>query len=216
MCSGRRNVYRPYSFVDLLASKDAASRLQTHTHARANIRSRLGLMFDVRRIDDQVLGACPHRVVPPMHRGAHTSGGSGLRAMDSWGCKGPRPHDDGRARFHKTTLCRFFASGRCMHGRRCSFAHGVQDLQPRPELFKTKFCMQFLASGVCFSGDGCRFRVSEFGVSQLLGIRWDREGDPTGVRQEGHLLTIPSTTPDAGTLLAGRSDLNLRIPRGSV
>lgn len=42
----------------------------------------------------------------------------------------------GQARFHKTMLCKYSPASRCKRGQFCPFAHGVDELRPRPELRK--------------------------------------------------------------------------------
>jgi len=57
----------------------------------------------------------------------------------------------------KTKLCKYFFNGRCMHGVKCNFAHGSEELQTQPNLFKTELCTDFMQSGACRFGGTCRF-----------------------------------------------------------
>ena len=43
----------------------------------------------------------------------------------------------------QTELCAFFSRGRCIRGNRCNFAHGIAELRPRPDLYKTKLCSSY-------------------------------------------------------------------------
>jgi len=55
----------------------------------------------------------------------------------------------------KTKLCIFNAQSRCDRGVECPFAHSQAELQPVPDLVKTKLCHKFF-SGHCTS-KRCRF-----------------------------------------------------------
>lgn len=56
----------------------------------------------------------------------------------------------------KTKLCRFYARGMCTRGTACAFAHGDDELQPEPDLSRTKPCPVLLNTGVCEDPD-CTF-----------------------------------------------------------
>ena len=57
---------------------------------------------------------------------------------------------------HRTRLCTFFARGRCNRGDMCTFAHGLVDLKPKPDLTQTKLCPM---RGRC-KNQHCRFAHS--------------------------------------------------------
>lgn len=59
-------------------------------------------------------------------------------------------------KFHKTTLCAFHQQGKCKRGAACHFAHGELELQPLPNLYRTKLCPRLLSSGTCPDPD-CRY-----------------------------------------------------------
>lgn len=48
-----------------------------------------------------------------------------------------------REQFHKTRMCVFYRKNKCFLGSSCPFAHNKQELQPAPDLAKTKLCFNF-------------------------------------------------------------------------
>mmetsp|Transcript_118146 Transcript_118146/g.328487 ORF Transcript_118146/g.328487 Transcript_118146/m.328487 type:complete len:145 (+) Transcript_118146:64-498(+) len=62
--------------------------------------------------------------------------------------------------FENTTLCKFFAKGRCKRGEACTFAHGECELRPKPDLSKTKMCRDMARGGVCMRGGACSYAQS--------------------------------------------------------
>lgn len=48
-----------------------------------------------------------------------------------------------REQFHKTKMCVFFRKNKCALGMSCPFAHTKEELQPPPDLAKTKLCYNF-------------------------------------------------------------------------
>eukprot|EP00931_Biecheleriopsis_adriatica_P078774 TRINITY_DN5218_c0_g1_i1.p1 TRINITY_DN5218_c0_g1~~TRINITY_DN5218_c0_g1_i1.p1 ORF type:complete len:412 (+),score=87.83 TRINITY_DN5218_c0_g1_i1:94-1329(+) len=64
----------------------------------------------------------------------------------------------------RTSMCQFYLDGACKRGSACSFAHGEDELRPKPDLFKTGYCLRFMTSGKCRHGQGCRFA---HGVQEL-------------------------------------------------
>lgn len=59
--------------------------------------------------------------------------------------------------FQKTRLCKFYVRGRCSRGEACSFAHGKEQLQPSPDFYRTRMCMELVKKGACLQGSKCRF-----------------------------------------------------------
>jgi hypothetical protein len=57
----------------------------------------------------------------------------------------------------KTKPCKFYQQGMCQKGEACCFAHSDNDLQSRPNLYKTQFCRAFLRSGACRDGANCKY-----------------------------------------------------------
>ncbi|KAL4485442.1 hypothetical protein ABPG72_008310 [Tetrahymena utriculariae] len=56
----------------------------------------------------------------------------------------------------KTKMCANFASGNCMKGDQCSFAHSEAELKQKPDLNKTKLCEEFEKNKVC-NNESCCF-----------------------------------------------------------
>lgn len=61
-----------------------------------------------------------------------------------------------RIMFAKTEMCRYFEQGMCRRGEACSFAHGTDELQVRPNFTNTTMCI-FWAKNRCNKGDACEF-----------------------------------------------------------
>jgi len=51
--------------------------------------------------------------------------------------------------FVKTKLCKFHALGVCSKGQDCQFAHTQTEMQPLPDLFRTKLCKTLINTGAC-------------------------------------------------------------------
>ena len=60
-----------------------------------------------------------------------------------------------RAKFRKTRMCKFYASGQCKK-KNCAFAHSEAELSVLPDLSCTKLCPNLLDGGTC-TVVGCRF-----------------------------------------------------------
>lgn len=60
---------------------------------------------------------------------------------------------------YKTELCKNWATGCCLYGPACTFAHGDRELRDKPgrSLIRMKKCKQFLKMGFCSSGEKCLF-----------------------------------------------------------
>lgn len=63
--------------------------------------------------------------------------------------------------FIRTRLCKFYSRGQCKRGKNCAFAHGVEQLQGQPDLYRTEFCFDYIKSGMCKAGRACKFAHSE-------------------------------------------------------
>lgn len=62
----------------------------------------------------------------------------------------------GASIFTKTKLCKFNVLGVCNKGEDCHFAHGIQELHPTPDLFRTKLCKRLIDTGRC-EDHACQF-----------------------------------------------------------
>lgn len=60
----------------------------------------------------------------------------------------------------KTRLCRYFAAGFCKNHERCTFAHGIEELQERPDFSRTRLCPR-LADGLPCTDAFCSFAHRE-------------------------------------------------------
>lgn len=61
---------------------------------------------------------------------------------------------------YKTEMCRSWQeTGNCRYGKKCQFAHGVDELRQvmRHPKYKTKLCRNFCVYGTCPYGVRCRF-----------------------------------------------------------
>ena len=61
---------------------------------------------------------------------------------------------------YKTELCRsFMETGVCTYNRRCTFAHGQEELRAkaRHPRYKTRFCRAYHVEGFCTYGGRCDF-----------------------------------------------------------
>lgn len=65
----------------------------------------------------------------------------------------------------KTELCKNWELvGECRFGDECSFAHGMDQLQPKKHLhekYKTKPCKRFHKQGACCYGNRCQYKHDE-------------------------------------------------------
>lgn len=86
-------------------------------------------------------------------------------------CADPSPKKDTVSKqlqtnktFKKTSQCRFFASGACLRGENCNFAHGTEEVRTKPNLVNLRFCADFIEVGSCKKGLNCNFAhsISEF------------------------------------------------------
>lgn len=63
--------------------------------------------------------------------------------------------------FRRTRLCKFHLQGVCSRGEACVFAHGLEELQPQPDFFRTRICARLQRTGRCEEGLDCRFAHSK-------------------------------------------------------
>jgi len=75
--------------------------------------------------------------------------------------------------FRKTKMCMFFQQGNCQRGAACAFAHGDVELNPLPDLSKTKLCPNMNKAGKCPRGDECMFAHSEAELRQYVDHQTD-------------------------------------------
>eukprot|EP00419_Tripos_fusus_P066845 CAMPEP_0172932300 /NCGR_PEP_ID=MMETSP1075-20121228/219931_1 /TAXON_ID=2916 /ORGANISM="Ceratium fusus, Strain PA161109" /LENGTH=600 /DNA_ID=CAMNT_0013793627 /DNA_START=42 /DNA_END=1845 /DNA_ORIENTATION=+ len=79
----------------------------------------------------------------------------------------------------KTKMCRFHLLGMCSKGVSCPFAHESAEMNPKPDLYKTKLCKTLIKTGKCEDTD-CTYahNKEELRIAQLPGHR--RKAPPAG------------------------------------
>lgn len=73
--------------------------------------------------------------------------------------------------FEKTRFCKFHARGRCRRGTQCTFAHSNEELQPRPDYFKTQLCVDFFRNASCTMAELCRYAHSPEEVRRIRHVK---------------------------------------------
>lgn len=71
-------------------------------------------------------------------------------------------------------LCKFAARGNCHHGEFCVFAHGVDELRPRPHFQRTRLCAEFRHRGACIAGDRCNYAHGLHELPQTITTNQER------------------------------------------
>ena len=121
-------------------------------------------------VTDQLTAQPPKSVSQP-HKKYHTS--SKVHYFQLWQCARDATQHDGvvvlarekkvvssltveeqlaQQDLYKTELCRSFVeTGRCRYGKKCRFAHGIDELRPvlRHPKYKTQICACFYNTGFC-------------------------------------------------------------------
>eukprot|EP00928_Gymnodinium_smaydae_P064126 TRINITY_DN47540_c0_g1_i1.p1 TRINITY_DN47540_c0_g1~~TRINITY_DN47540_c0_g1_i1.p1 ORF type:complete len:215 (+),score=23.96 TRINITY_DN47540_c0_g1_i1:81-647(+) len=104
-----------------------------------------------------------------------------------------------RARFQKTKVCKFWLEGRCLRGNQCVFAHGHVDVQPAPDLTKTRMCKYL---GVCKKGASCGYAHLP---KELRGVGLDAVADPCSRLGEQRDPNEPLQKDSSRPLVASQS-----------
>jgi len=71
-----------------------------------------------------------------------------------------------RSTFYKTRWCKDILTGTCKSGLSCKFAHSIEELNPRPDLFHTKMCRVLIETGTC-TNQKCTFAHHEHELRDL-------------------------------------------------
>mmetsp|Transcript_65251 Transcript_65251/g.147211 ORF Transcript_65251/g.147211 Transcript_65251/m.147211 type:complete len:396 (-) Transcript_65251:66-1253(-) len=77
-----------------------------------------------------------------------------------------------RNKFFRTKMCSFQVMGKCRKKGACSFAHTAEEMNPLPDLRRTKLCPIFTTMGVCkdslcpFAHDKDELRIQESKVCE--------------------------------------------------
>ncbi|KAI7862549.1 hypothetical protein BDF14DRAFT_1735984, partial [Spinellus fusiger] len=70
------------------------------------------------------------------------------------------PLPDNKSNLFKTEMCRNWTEmGQCRYGRKCRFAHGLDELRTvqRHARYKTEICKTYHLTGTCLYGVRCTF-----------------------------------------------------------
>lgn len=96
----------------------------------------------------------------------------------------PAPTEPWGDIFVKTKMCRFHLLGICSKGASCPFAHENTEINPLPDLYKTKICKTLINTGKCGDAD-CAYAHNreELRVAELPGRRGKARG-PSGRQSE--------------------------------
>lgn len=88
----------------------------------------------------------------------------------------------------KTKMCKFFCMQKCTRGDACTFAHTFNELKPRPDFRRTRFCLALIDNGHC-DNENCTYAHSKEELRSIGG----------GMRQPSKRTTIPRPTSDIHT-----------------
>eukprot|EP00929_Paragymnodinium_shiwhaense_P018783 TRINITY_DN1300_c0_g1_i1.p1 TRINITY_DN1300_c0_g1~~TRINITY_DN1300_c0_g1_i1.p1 ORF type:complete len:231 (-),score=44.22 TRINITY_DN1300_c0_g1_i1:140-832(-) len=105
----------------------------------------------------------------------------------------PHPEKDSKTasileKLSKTRLCTYYNQGFCKNGSSCTFAHGTQEVMPKPDLRKTSICKDW-EKGVCpqtswscpFAHGSHELRHSDSAIQDVAAI--GNVGDPANMRR---------------------------------
>jgi len=145
------------------------------------------------------------------------------------GCLAPQESLSSEPRsdiFVKTKMCKFNLLGACTKGAACMFAHAANELNPVPDLFRTKICRMLINTGTCDDPE-CKYahnkeelrtcntafkqkeRQSKEGRSRLK----EQTSPSKALLPPGQVASsIPAPCPDApGVVSAGRVPCELPV-----
>jgi len=74
-----------------------------------------------------------------------------------------------RSQLVKTELCSFYMGGHCAKGKRCHFAHGLEEVQPHPDLTKTSLCLNWKRSRCRRAAGDCPYAHGEQELRKTTG-----------------------------------------------
>merc|ERR1719158_834619 len=66
-------------------------------------------------------------------------------------------------------MCKFFILGVCAKGSDCQFAHDASEMQPSPDLSRTKICKTLINTGVCDDPD-CKYAHNKDELRVVPGV----------------------------------------------
>jgi hypothetical protein len=92
-----------------------------------------------------------------------------------------------------TKLCDFYARKRCKRGDKCQFAHYKEQLQPKPDLFKTIPCARF-ERGKCQQGTKCKYA---HGMDELRMMSFTRTSENDESAEDESIKSSSISMPSA-------------------
>eukprot|EP00922_Rhytidocystis_sp_ex-Travisia-forbesii_P053857 GHVS01079928.1.p1 GENE.GHVS01079928.1~~GHVS01079928.1.p1 ORF type:complete len:278 (+),score=59.43 GHVS01079928.1:964-1797(+) len=94
---------------------------------------------------------------PSARRSRQTWGNPSALLAAAVAAEGVAPElKEGTKMLYKTTLCPWFARGRCYAKQNCNYAHSEEERRSKPDLRETRLCQTFMRRGRCDIG-GCTF-----------------------------------------------------------
>lgn len=94
--------------------------------------------------------------------------------------------------FQKTKLCKFKKLGICNRGEACTYAHSLRELQPTPDLYRTKMCAVLSKTGKC-KDPKCPYAHSR---QELRNMSFDNNQDLTNLNQDAHRQELRNVSFD--------------------
>lgn len=98
-----------------------------------------------------------------------------------------------------TKMCDFFLKGKCQRGARCNFAHNKDQLQSKPDLFKTVLCVRFMSKGACKSGQSCRFAHCRDELRQVREVDESSQCSKEDRQKQSFMRPVPAVPRQALT-----------------
>ena len=82
-----------------------------------------------------------------------------------------------------TSMCSFYAVGKCLRGENCKFAHSLSQIRQKPDLTRTSLCHDWMRKRSCKNGDKCRYAHGEKELNQRYESQEPLAWDPLGLNE---------------------------------